>query len=95
MSRSIPKPEERLPHAADSSALSGQACFTLLPLWVMTSLGQRPRFRTDSPDVQRTIFASGTGATGRTCDGRAKTQRLASVRPAYRPAKSKSITEPG
>ena len=27
---------------------------------VMQSLGQRPRFRADSPDVQRTIFASGT-----------------------------------
>lgn len=27
---------------------------------VMTSLGQRPRFRADSPNVQRTIFASGT-----------------------------------
>ena len=27
---------------------------------VMASLGQRPRFRVDSPNVQRTIFASGT-----------------------------------
>jgi hypothetical protein len=27
---------------------------------VMQSLGQRPRFRADSPNVQRTIFASGT-----------------------------------
>ena len=27
---------------------------------VMMSLGQRPRFRADSPNVQRTIFASGT-----------------------------------
>ena len=27
---------------------------------VMISLGQRPRFRADSPNVQRTIFASGT-----------------------------------
>lgn len=27
---------------------------------VMISLGQRPRFRVDSPNVQRTIFASGT-----------------------------------
>ena len=27
---------------------------------VMQSLGQRPRFRVDSPNVQRTIFASGT-----------------------------------
>ena len=27
---------------------------------VMASLGQRPRFRADSPNVQRTIFASGT-----------------------------------
>lgn len=27
---------------------------------VMVSLGQRPRFRADSPNVQRTIFASGT-----------------------------------
>lgn len=27
---------------------------------VMTSLGQHPRFRADSPNVQRTIFASGT-----------------------------------
>lgn len=27
---------------------------------VMQSLGQRPRFRADSPTVQRTIFASGT-----------------------------------
>lgn len=27
---------------------------------VMMSLGQRPRFRVDSPNVQRTIFASGT-----------------------------------
>lgn len=27
---------------------------------VMQSLGQRPRFRIDSPNVQRTIFASGT-----------------------------------
>ena len=27
---------------------------------VMKSLGQRPRFRADSPNVQRTIFASGT-----------------------------------
>ncbi len=27
---------------------------------VMTSLGQRPRFRADSRNVQRTIFASGT-----------------------------------
>lgn len=26
----------------------------------MQSLGQRPRFRVDSPNVQRTIFASGT-----------------------------------
>jgi len=27
---------------------------------VMQSLGQRPRFRVDSPNVRRTIFASGT-----------------------------------
>ena len=27
---------------------------------VMQSLGQRPRFRVDSPNVQRTIFSSGT-----------------------------------
>ena len=27
---------------------------------VMQSLGQRPRFRADSPNVQRTLFASGT-----------------------------------
>lgn len=27
---------------------------------VMMSLGQRPRFRADSPNVQRTLFASGT-----------------------------------
>lgn len=27
---------------------------------VMMSLGQRPRFRADSPNVKRTIFASGT-----------------------------------
>jgi hypothetical protein len=27
---------------------------------VMQSLGQRPRFRVDSPNVQRTIFANGT-----------------------------------
>ena len=27
---------------------------------VMQSMGQRPRFRADSPNVQRTIFASGT-----------------------------------
>ena len=27
---------------------------------VMISLGERPRFRADSPNVQRTIFASGT-----------------------------------
>lgn len=27
---------------------------------VMASLGQRPRFRVDSPNVKRTIFASGT-----------------------------------
>lgn len=27
---------------------------------VMISMGQRPRFRADSPNVQRTIFASGT-----------------------------------
>ena len=59
---------------------------------VMISLGQRPRFRADSPNVQRTIFASGTGESGRICHGRAKTRRLTSVRPAHRPAKSKSIT---
>lgn len=40
------------------SASSAEALVALED--VMASLGQRPRFRADSPNVQRTIFASGT-----------------------------------
>lgn len=40
------------------SASSAEALVALED--VMQSLGQRPRFRADSPTVQRTIFASGT-----------------------------------
>jgi hypothetical protein len=40
------------------SASSSEALVALED--VMISLGQRPRFRADSPNVQRTIFASGT-----------------------------------
>ena len=40
------------------SARSAEALVALEDM--MISLGQRPRFRADSPNVQRTIFASGT-----------------------------------
>ena len=45
----------------DYQVFSASSAEALVPMEdLMQALGQRPRFRADSPNVQRTIFASGT-----------------------------------